>query len=147
MLDAIREGVSLYSPRTRFPVLRGAPDVVRQVWPKLQGMDREIFLVCILDIRLRMRRLHVVSVGSVDAAMVHPRDVFRPAIKWNATRVIVCHNHPTGDPEPSPDDIVMTRRLQEAGKVLGIPVCDHVIIGSATRWVSLTARGVCEVTS
>jgi DNA repair protein RadC len=83
-----------------------------------------------------------VSVGDLSSALVHPREVFKPAILSNAASVILAHNHPSGDPQPSPEDCAVTRRLQEAGQILGIEVLDHVIIGDASRWASLREKGL-----
>ena len=85
---------------------------------------------------------HVVSVGTVDAAIVHPREVFRPAIMDSATSVLVSHNHPSGDPEPSGNDRAITRRLIEVGKVIGITVIDHIVAGADC--ISLREQGRVE---
>jgi DNA repair protein RadC len=83
----------------------------------------------------------LVSKGTLDASLVHPREVFKVAVVANAAAVILVHNHPSGDPEPSPEDVALTRRLVEAGTLLGIPVLDHVIVGEE-GFVSLAERGV-----
>jgi DNA repair protein RadC len=85
---------------------------------------------------------YVVSVGSLTASLVHPRELFRPAIVAGAVAVVLSHNHPSGDPEPSAEDLALTRRLAAAGTMLGIEVLDHVVTGSAGRYVSLKNRGV-----
>src|SRR5207244_2397556 len=81
-----------------------------------------------------------VSVGSLDATIVHPREVFKPAILMNAAQILVAHNHPSGDPEPSPEDRLITNRLSQVGETLGIELLDHVIVGDQT-FVSLKQRG------
>jgi DNA repair protein RadC len=103
-----------------------------------QGRDREEFVVVCLDARHRDTALHSCSVGSVSASIVHPREVFKVAILTNASAVILAHNHPSGDPEPSPEDIAITRRLAKAGGMMGIPVLDHLVAGE-DRVVSLTS--------
>jgi DNA repair protein RadC len=104
-------------------------DVVKAVAGDLKGKKREHFLALLLDTRNRLIRTATVSMGSLDSSIVHPREVFKEAIKASAASVIFVHNHPSGDPEPSHDDIELTRRLVEAGKLLGIVVLDHVIVG------------------
>jgi DNA repair protein RadC len=97
-------------------------------------------LVVPLDTKNRVLGFHVVSVGSLGASLVHPREVFKIAILANAASVILVHNHPSGDPEPSAEDRRVTERLKEAGELVGIPVLDHVVIGDG-RYVSFTDRG------
>lgn len=82
----------------------------------------------------------VVSIGSLDASIVHPREIFKSAVKRSASAILCVHNHPSGDPSPSPEDIAVTRRLCEAGKLLGIDVLDHIVIGDG-RYISLQAQG------
>jgi DNA repair protein RadC len=82
-----------------------------------------------------------ISIGDLSSSIVHPREVFREAIRNSASSLILAHNHPSGDPTPSPEDIAITRRLCEAGDVIGIEVLDHVIIGDS-RWTSLKEKGV-----
>jgi len=106
-----------------------------------QGDEREHCRIAIIDVRHKVKALHTVSVGSLTSSLVHPREVFRPAIVAGAAAIIVSHNHPSGDPEPSPEDIALTRRLAAAGTLLGIEVLDHIITGGG-RSVSLRARGV-----
>jgi len=84
---------------------------------------------------------HVVSVGDLSSSIVHPREVFTEAIRRSAASLIVAHNHPSGDPTPSPEDVSVTRRLVEAGEVLGIDVLDHIVLGD-NRYISLKERGL-----
>ena len=95
----------------------------------LEGLDREHFVVLLLDGRNRVIGINTVSVGSLCTTVVHPREVFKPAMLANANSIILCHNHPSGDPEPSPDDNEMFRRLILAGELLGIKVHDALILG------------------
>src|SRR5207302_8829691 len=98
-------------------------------------LDREVFLALVLDGKNQLLGFNQVSVGSLSAALVHPREVFKAAILANAAAIILVHNHPSGDPEPSPEDRAITGRLKEAGELLGIKVLDHVVIGDG-RYVS-----------
>ena len=86
-------------------------------------------------------RQRTVSIGDLSSSIVHPREVFLEAIRHSAASLIVAHNHPSGDPTPSPEDIQVTRRLVEAGDILGIDVLDHIILGD-NRWISLKERGL-----
>lgn len=104
--------------------------------------DREMFVVALLTVRHRVLGLHTVSVGCLTSSLVHPREVFKPAILASAAALILAHNHPSGDPEPSAEDVALTRRLVSAGQLLGIDVLDHLILGEAGRYVSLRQRGV-----
>lgn len=107
----------------------GSPlDVERHFRPRLARRDRESFHVLALDGRHRLLRAEEVSVGTLTASLVHPREVFRGAIRVSAAAILLVHNHPSGDPSPSAEDRSVTRRLFEAGRVLGIEVLDHVVI-------------------
>ena len=105
----------------------------------LEGADREHFVVAMLDRKGNVLGLNTVSIGSISASVVHPREVFKPAIVMGASSIIVAHNHPSGDTAPSREDIDVTNKLVEGGKLLGIEVLDHVIIGDG--YCSLKARG------
>lgn len=96
----------------------------------------EHFGVLILNTKHRVTAFKIVSVGTLDACIVHPREVFRAAIEANAAAIVVFHNYPSGDPEPSPDDRQLTERLVAAGAVLGIEVLDHLVIGHDGRYRS-----------
>ena len=109
--------------------LRTSTDVANLVRPVFAGADREKFVVVLLDAKHRATGINVVSVGSLTASIVHGREVFKPAIAGNAAAVILARNHPSGDPGPSAEDIEMTKRLRDAGELLGIRVLDHVILG------------------
>ena len=122
--------------------VKSPEDVISAIGGTLRGKKREHFLTLLLDTRNRLIRVATVSMGSLDSSIVHPREVFKEAISASAASVIFVHNHPSGDPEPSEDDIELTRRLVEAGKLLGILVLDHVIVGDGT-FVSLKgSRGL-----
>ena len=94
-----------------------------------------------LDAQSRPRALHEVTRGTLSSSLVHPREVFRLAVAYNAAGIIVAHNHPSGDPTPSADDRAMTKQLVEAGRVLDIPVYDHVIVGDE-RYLSFASAGL-----
>lgn len=123
------------------------PDVAYWVLrPYFDGLDREHFVSLLLDIKHRLIGLNVISIGHLSAAPVHPREVYKAAVTANAAAIIVAHNHPSGDPEPSPDDVATTRRLAEAGRILGIELLDHVVVGE-DRYVSLRERGLFDPAS
>lgn len=98
--------------------------------------DREMFCCVLLDTKNRPIANHIVSIGTLNTTLVHPREVFRPAIRASANAIILSHNHPSGDPEPSKEDILITKRLVEVGEIVGINVLDHVIVGDK-NFVSL----------
>ncbi len=107
----------------------------KDVWENCQDIrnhKKEHFVVFFLDTRNQQIQREIISIGTLNANLVHPREVFEPAILHNAAQIIVCHNHPSGNPEPSDEDLAITRRLQEAGKILGIEVLDHVIVTKTT---------------
>ena len=104
---------------------------------------REHFRALYLDVRHRPLALHTVSVGCLTASLVHPREVFGPAMLCAAASVVVTHNHPSGDPEPSAEDLALTRRLAAGGELLGIQMLDHIITGNGSgRFLSLKERGI-----
>lgn len=109
----------------------------------LKDADRETFIVAGLSVKCTLIGINTVSVGTLDMTVIHPREVFKPAINMNSSAIIVGHNHPSGDPTPSPEDRRVTDRLVQAGMILGIEVFDHIIIG-ADSFVSLKQLGVIE---
>lgn len=102
---------------------------------------KEYFLVLLLDGKNRIIRRVQISEGSLNQSIVHPREVFIPAVKESAAALILVHNHPTGDPAPSSEDIAITRRLKEAGEIMGIKVLDHIIVGDG-EFISFVERGL-----
>lgn len=121
-------------PRPKITV----PAVAAQlVCSMLDGSPVERFGVLSLDAKHRVIGWDVVSTGTLDATIVHPREVFRTAILQNAAAVIVAHNHPSGDPNPSPDDCALTERLRQCGTLMGIDVLDHVIVGFDGSYYSM----------
>ncbi|MCY3002209.1 MAG: DNA repair protein RadC [Planctomycetota bacterium] len=121
------------------PAIRGPADVQGVLGPLLRGELRESFHVLLLDGKHRLRGHHVVSIGSLSTSIVHPREVFRPAVRAGAAAILCAHNHPSGDPEPSQEDLAVTQRLEQSGKLLGIPLLDHIVLGEG-RWISLRER-------
>jgi DNA repair protein RadC len=115
--------------------------VAALVGGKLREKKKEYFLALFLDTRNRLIRQAEISVGSLDSSIVHPREVFKEAVAASAASVIFVHNHPSGDIEPSPDDLALTKRLVEAGEIMGIDVLDHVIIGGR-ELLSLKREGL-----
>jgi DNA repair protein RadC len=127
-------------PLRRGQPLRSSGDVYRHYQGRLSSLHRETVYVVLLDARNRILGEAKVSEGSLSAAVVHPRDVFRPVIEESAAALILVHNHPSGDPTPSAEDVTITERLRAAGEVMGIKVLDHVIIGDGC-YTSLLERG------
>jgi DNA repair protein RadC len=123
------------------PELRSAAEAVPILAQFIGETDREVFAVALLTVRHRLLGLHTVSVGCLTASLVHPREVFKPAILAGSAAILAAHNHPSGDPEPSAEDLALTRRLAAAGQLLGIELLDHLVIGEAGRFVSLRERG------
>lgn len=123
------------------PVVRRAADAAALVAPRLGHRDQEHFCVLLLNTRHEVIGVVETSRGGLNAASVEAREVFREAVRRSAHAVILAHNHPSGNPEPSPDDVRLTAALRQAGSVLGISVLDHVVVGDG-RFVSLRERGL-----
>ena len=136
-LKVVRERREGYGLRTQFH--RGQ-DIYEAFKERFEHADREEFLVLLLDGKNKLLGFHVVSVGTLTSSLTHPREIFKAAILANAAAILLLHNHPSGDPAPSAEDISITRRLKEAGELLGIQVLDHIIIGDG-RYVSFIESG------
>jgi DNA repair protein RadC len=121
--------------------VRASGDVATLMWPLVAGLDREQFWVLLLNGKNRAIGLNLVSVGALTAALVHPREVMKPAILSNAAAIVLVHNHPSGDPAPSAEDLALTQRLWAAGELLGIRVLDHVVVGDEGAYCSLADQG------
>lgn len=121
--------------------VKGPEDAVKEVGARLRGKKKEHFLTIMLDTRNHVLGISEVSMGSLDASIVEPREVFQPAISASARSVLLVHNHPSGDPHPSEEDIQITRRLVKVGELLGIEVLDHVVVSDHSH-LSLKARGL-----
>ena len=120
--------------------IQGPRDVYFLLGPRLRDLPQEEFHALLLDTRHHVVREALVTRGTLDASLISPREVFRLAVVEGAAAVILAHNHPSGDPSPSPDDWAVTRQISEAGRMLGIPVLDHVILGDG-RFTSLAEEG------
>ncbi|OGN29933.1 MAG: hypothetical protein A3A33_01255 [Candidatus Yanofskybacteria bacterium RIFCSPLOWO2_01_FULL_49_25] len=118
-----------------------SPKDVWEMLVDLRALKKEHFVVLYLDSRNQAIQRELVSVGTLNASLVHPREVFEAAIEHHAAQVIVAHNHPSGDTEPSEEDKVVTKRLFEAGQLLGIELLDHIIIANR-RWTSMKEHGL-----
>lgn len=123
--------------------IRCAEDAAEYVMDRMRHLKKEHFLILHLDTKHRLIGEEVVSVGSLDASIVHPREIFKSAVKRSASAILCLHNHPSGDPTPSPEDVAVTSRLCEAGRLLGIDVLDHIVVGDG-RFTSLRAEGRCQ---
>ena len=141
LLAALELGARLASEaETAAPVFRSPAESARHLLPRYGSRAVEHFGVLVLDVRHRLKRETVISVGSLTSSLVHPREVFQEAVLARAAALILFHNHPSGDPEPSAEDLSLTRRLAAAGTLMGIEVLDHLVLGAA-RYVSLKERG------
>lgn len=141
LLAAAELGKRMVSERTPDrPIISSPADVDALLRSRLVHLDRERFVVVLLNTKNAVLSTHTVSIGTLSSSLVHPREVFRPAIQASAAAVILVHNHPSGKSEPSREDRDATRRLAEAGQTIGIEVLDHVIIGDA--YFSLKEHGL-----
>lgn len=125
------------TPRT----INSGDEVANLLMQEMMYERRELFMALFMNTRLHIESKAVISIGSLDTAPVHPREVFGPAVRRGAAGLIVAHNHPSGDPTPSPEDIAVTERLLDASRIIGIKLVDHVIIGRG-RFVSLKSEGI-----
>jgi DNA repair protein RadC len=143
LLAALELGKRLVSlaPEERMP-LNSPQDVANLVSAEMSSLDQEHLRVLLLNTRHELLAIREIYSGNVSSAVVRVAEVFRPAIRDNAPFIIVVHNHPSGDPTPSEDDVRVTRDLVEAGKLLGVEVLDHVVIGAGNRFVSLNQKGL-----
>jgi len=123
------------------PMLKSPEDVAAVVRSQLKGKKKEHFLVLCLDTRNRLINCKPVSIGSLDTSIVHPREVFKEAVSSSSASVIFVHNHPSGDPEPSKEDVELTKRLAKAGEIIGIDVLDHIIVCDK-NYLSLKAKNL-----
>ncbi|WP_083991348.1 RadC family protein [Alkalihalobacillus pseudalcaliphilus] len=128
-----------YMPEERY-VIRSPEDVSNYVMEDLRFLKQEHFIALYLNTKNQVLHRQTLFIGSLNASIVHPREVFKEALKRSAASLICLHNHPSGDPTPSKEDIEVTRRLQQAGQVLGIEMLDHVIIGDR-KYMSLKEQG------
>ncbi|WAH38964.1 RadC family protein [Alicyclobacillus dauci] len=123
--------------------IRTADDAARYVMDRMRYLKKEHFVTLLLDTKHRLLGEETSSIGSLDASIVHPREIFRIAVRRSVSAILCVHNHPSGDPTPSGEDVSVTKRLSQAGRVLGIEVLDHIVIGDG-RYISLRAAGYME---
>ncbi|WP_438316061.1 JAB domain-containing protein [Sporosarcina sp. FA9] len=135
-LRLVKESSLLYKDRA----IRSPEDGYNLFKQFLGELDREYFVVMCLDVKNQPTAINICHIGSLNASIVHPREVMKTAILSNSASILVAHNHPSGQPEPSPEDIDVTKRLAEAGKIMGIELIDHLIIGE-DRFISLKEKG------
>ncbi len=148
------KGESLYVARIKLSVVKESTGIepiaiesqydaanLKFIRDEIVHSDREVFICLHLNIKHAVISYEIVSVGSLNFSVVHPRECFKGALLANAAAIIAYHNHPSGDPEPSPEDIAVTKRLVDAGKILGIEVLDHIIFGNR-GFISLQERGL-----
>lgn len=134
-LKVVREQRAGYVTAVQTP-----EDAVSAVRGLIGDADREVMMALMLDTKHRIAGAHIISVGTLNASPVHPREVFKAAVAMNAAAIILAHNHPSGDPTPSRQDREVTQRIKDAGEILGIELLDHIIIGDG-RWTSLKQGG------
>ena len=123
------------------PQIRTPNQAAAILLPQMADLEQEHLVTLILNTRNRLLKLHTVYVGSLNTSLVRVGEIFREAIRRNAAAILVAHNHPSGDPSPSPEDVAITRNIVQAGKLVDIEVLDHMVIGRG-RWVSLKERGL-----
>lgn len=121
--------------------IRSPTDAADLLMLEMGHLDQEHLRTVLLDTKNRVQHVSTIYIGSVNSAMIRIGEVFKEAIRRNSTALIVAHNHPSGDPTPSPEDILVTRQIVEAGKLLDVDVLDHLVIGRG-RWVSMRERGL-----
>ena len=135
-IKMVKESSFLYRTRQ----ILSPNDAYEMIKEQLEGLDREQFIIACLNTKNEPTNISVVSVGSLNKAIVHPREVFKTAILSNAASIMAFHNHPSGDTTPSDQDIQLTHRLVEVGELLGIKLLDHLIIGDSS-FTSLEEKG------
>ena len=128
--------------QTERPQIRNAEGAAATLAAYLAEEDREHFVVLLLNSKNRLIGINTVSIGSLTSSLAHPREVFKPAILANAAAIIVAHNHPSGEPTPSQEDIEITKRLHAAAELLGIRLLDHIVLGDNGRRYSFQDDGV-----
>lgn len=139
---ALSLGLKLQEPADERPVINSPADAAALVQHEMSLLQQEYLKVILLDRRNRVLDIVEVYHGSVNSSQVRIAEIFKPAIQRMSPALICCHNHPSGDPTPSPDDVAVTRAMVQAGKLLDVDVLDHLVIGSNERFVSLKERGL-----
>ncbi|MFB4166612.1 DNA repair protein RadC [Virgibacillus sp. JSM 102003] len=141
LLSAMELGrrMNQYKPNERY-IVRSPEDGADYVMEEMRNLNQEHFVVLFLNTKNQIIHRQTIFIGSLNASIVHPREVYREAVKRSAASIICAHNHPSGDPAPSQEDIHVTRRLVESGKMIGIELLDHLVIGDR-KFVSLKEKG------
>jgi DNA repair protein RadC len=138
---------TLLRPVEERPRLRTPRELATHLLPQYGALTVEHFGIVMLDTKHRVIRIRVVSIGSLDTTIVHPREVFREAASASAAAIVLFHNHPSGDPTPSQDDLLLTTRMVQAGEVMGIEVVDHLILADQQYYSLVESRHVAAVGS
>lgn len=141
LLSALELGkrMSQYKPDDRY-IVRSPEDGADYVMEEMRNLNQEHFVVLFLNTKNQIIHRQTIFIGSLNASIVHPREVYREAVKRSAASIICAHNHPSGDPSPSQEDIHVTKRLVESGKMIGIELLDHLVIGDR-KFISLKEKG------
>lgn len=137
-LEITREGSVDYLPRK----VSSPEDAVGLCRKFLDDLPNEHMIAISLNTKNEFNNISQISMGTINSSLAHPREIFKMAIKTNANSIIIAHNHPSGNPEPSKEDLSITKRLREAGKLLGIPLIDHIVVGEEGKYVSFKERGI-----
>ncbi len=140
LIAAFEIGKRLYSAASNEEVIINSPSDVSDQLKEIRSKTKEHFVAFLLNARNQLMRKEIISIGTLSASLVHPREVFEPAISHKSAAIIVAHNHPSGDPTPSDADIKITTQLSEAGSILGIEILDHVIV-TGKKFLSMKAEG------
>lgn len=141
LLSALELGkrMSQFKPEDRY-IVRSPEDGADYIMEEMRSLNQEHFVVLFLNTKNQIIHRQTIFIGSLNASIVHPREVYREAVKRSAASIICAHNHPSGDPSPSQEDIHVTRRLVESGKMIGIELLDHLVIGDR-KFISLKEKG------
>jgi DNA repair protein RadC len=139
---ALELGMRLTMERNHADQIRSPADAANLLMPEMSLLEQEHLRVILLDTKNHVVAIPTIYVGSVNTTMIRISELFREAIRRNCPALIIAHNHPSSDPSPSPEDLVVTRQAVEAGKLLDVDVLDHLIIGGANRFVSLKEKGL-----
>lgn len=141
LLAAVELGKRLSQQKTNEKfTIRSPKDAATYLMPEMASLTQEHFVTLFLNVKNQILHKQTIFIGSLNASIVHPREIFREAVKRSAASIICAHNHPSGNPSPSTEDIDVTKRLTEAGRLMGIELLDHVIIGDH-QFISLKEKG------
>lgn len=125
------------------PSIKGPQDVATLLTEEMRHLNQEYFVVLLLSTKNQVIKKETISIGTLNSTQIHPRELFKPAIRHSAAAIILVHNHPSGDPTPSTEDIEVTKKLVESGKLMGIQVLDHLIIGD-NHYTSMKEKGLLD---